>query len=319
MIGCQDENVKTVKKGYGFYHNEKTVGEAFDDYEFFKDKKWLSRIGKNNDQVVEFRGDLIAGNLSQAELKYIEEKNINPKLFMQFIIHPNVKGLFKPYGVWVEYKHACSGETVVTPISFNVVEYIYDNEEFELNHGAKEELLKKFDDNACRDAYNGVTEEALKSYVMARHKMEPVESKITNAAVECGYSNGNGKLSSSFNLNNIKIIDRQIGDGAVYYLYEIVYESKDGYKYDFRKQEYHHGISVGLFDPLPDAQERFPNAISIDDDGNIVVKEKQFLKYSDGKWLIAVTEEELDWARSNKSFEKSFDALGKQLYEKLYR
>lgn len=56
LFGCKQDPIKIVKEGTLTFDNTVTVGNAFDNYRYFRNKSWTTFEGEQKRKVVEFEG-----------------------------------------------------------------------------------------------------------------------------------------------------------------------------------------------------------------------------------------------------------------------
>ena len=69
FIGCWDNSIKYVKDGILSFDKSITVGQAFDNYKYFKSVKWISFTTHNGRKIIEVDAELDETNNKFFRLK----------------------------------------------------------------------------------------------------------------------------------------------------------------------------------------------------------------------------------------------------------
>jgi len=101
-ISLINNNVSIVKNGILDFDKSLTVGQAFDNYKYFKDVEWESFTSENGRKVVEVNAKLDFSKYPDSEaLKKQEVKNIT--IFFQFLINQDLESFqIHTYGMEFE-------------------------------------------------------------------------------------------------------------------------------------------------------------------------------------------------------------------------
>jgi len=88
LISCAKSDVDIVKNGTLSYEKSITIGDAFDNFKFFKNKKWEAHEEENKRKCVVFMGELDLEKLKETKYYNHYLNNIAKAFIMAyFVIH----------------------------------------------------------------------------------------------------------------------------------------------------------------------------------------------------------------------------------------